>query len=210
MQNFGYWANKRCYLLFQRNQNSWGFEKELKFTQQKSISLFVFSGRFRIKDLKRRSYLNILDLQRLYKTIAYGFYRREKEAFGDMNILITMCDGKNTEDFLFNLIKQLEEKLLNYHFKMQNRTDHDCKTYMDIEKNRIDIQNCIQKNSMVVQFCNSLVLIVLIEARDCRVKKWKDVYKMKLRKEEVTLCEEEMDVYKILGLIYKPTKERSV
>lgn len=38
----------------------------------------------------------------------------------------------------------------------------------------------------------------------------KDVYKMKLRKEEVTLCEEEMDVYKILGLIYKPTKERSV
>lgn len=51
-----------------------------------------------------------------------------------MNILITKCDGKNTEDFLFNLIKQLEEKLLNYHFKMQNRTDHDCKTYMDIEK----------------------------------------------------------------------------
>ena len=40
----------------------------------------------------------------LYKATACGSYRREKESCGDMDILITRCDGKSTEGFLMNLI----------------------------------------------------------------------------------------------------------
>ena len=40
-----------------------------------------------------------------------------------MDILITRCDGKNTEDFLLNLITRLEGKLLTHHLTMPKRTD---------------------------------------------------------------------------------------
>ncbi|CAD8160922.1 unnamed protein product [Paramecium pentaurelia] len=129
---------------------------------------------------------------------------------------------KHLERWIFQLQGVMRGNLLNHHLKMPNRTHHDCKTYMDIEKvsnqamlRRIDIQNCIQKNSMVVQFCTSLHEIVgskngYILSDYELYPNQKDAYKKKLWKGEVTLCKEEMDVYKILGLLYKPTKERSV
>ncbi|CAD8073711.1 unnamed protein product [Paramecium sonneborni] len=182
-----------------------------------------------IFEIVKREIDDLSGVQGLYKATACGSYRREKETCGDMDILITRCDGKNTEDFLLNLIKRLEGKLLTHHLTMPKRTEQDCETYMGI--GRVSNQAIYRRIDLKLypkeQYGCAVLYFTGSDHYNRSMRLWaqkngytlsdhglyptqRGAHNKKLWKGEVIPCEEEMDVYKILGLKYKPPKERSV
>ncbi|CAK56728.1 unnamed protein product (macronuclear) [Paramecium tetraurelia] len=182
-----------------------------------------------IYDIVKREIDDLSGVPGLYKATACGSYRREKETCGDMDILITRCDGKNTDGFLLNLIQRLEGKLLTHHLTIPRRGEHDTESYMGIGRisnnaihRRIDLKFYPkeQYGCAVLYFTGSDQY-----NRSMRLWAQKIGYSLsdhglyptqrgsqnkELWKGEVIACEEEIDVYRILGLQYKPPKERSV
>ncbi|CAD8172309.1 unnamed protein product [Paramecium octaurelia] len=182
-----------------------------------------------IYDIVKREIDDLSGVPGLYKATACGSYRREKDSCGDMDILITRCDGKSADGFLMNLIQRLEGKLLTHHLTMPRRGEHDTESYMGIGRinnngihRRIDLKLYPkeQYGCAVLYFTGSDQY-----NRSMRLWAQKIGYSLsdhglyptqrgsqnkELWKGEVIACEEEIDVYRILGLQYKPPKERSV
>ena len=65
-----------------------------------------------------------------YEMIACGSYRRGKPSSGDIDLLITRKDGKPWGDFLYKLVKSLEDELITDHITLPNMGSHGSETYM--------------------------------------------------------------------------------
>ncbi|CAD8077698.1 unnamed protein product [Paramecium primaurelia] len=182
-----------------------------------------------IYEIVKREIDDLSGVPGLYKATACGSYRREKESCGDMDILITRCDGKSSDGFLMNLIQRLEGKLLTHHLTLPKKGEHDSESYMGIGRinnhaihRRIDLKLYPKE-----QYGCAVLYFTGSDQYNRSMRLWaqkigyslsdhglyptqRGSHNKKLWKGEVIACEEEIDVYRILGLQYKPPKERSV
>ncbi|CAD8084561.1 unnamed protein product [Paramecium sonneborni] len=182
-----------------------------------------------IFEIVKREIDDLSGISGLYKATACGSYRREKESCGDMDILITRCDGKNSDGFLMNLVQRLEGKLLTYHLTLPKKGEHDNESYMGI--GRINNQGIHRRIDLKLypkeQYGCAVLYFTGSDQYNRSMRLWaqKIGYSLsdhglyptqrgsnnkKQWKGEVIPCEEEIDVYRILGLQYKQPKERSI
>ncbi|CAD8086303.1 unnamed protein product [Paramecium sonneborni] len=182
-----------------------------------------------IYEIVKREIDDLSGVPGLYKATACGSYRREKESCGDMDILITRCDGKNSDGFLMNLIQRLEGKLLTHHLTLPKKGEHDSESYMGI--GRINNQGIHRRIDLKLypkeQYGCAVLYFTGSDQYNRSMRLWaqkigyslsdhglyptqRGSHNKKLWKGEVIPCEEEIDVYRILGLQYKQPKERSI
>lgn len=173
------------------------------------------------------------DMNRFYKVIACGSFRRMKDTCGDVDILISRIDGEERKpaNLMNDLINHLtaNSKLLIEHLQLPHASSYGVETYMGIGRlsptdraRRVDLKYypCHLYGYALLYFTGSDYF-----NRSIRLFAGKKGYslsdhglypvhkidRLSKIKGTVTLpCYTEEDVFEALGLQYKKPEERSV
>mmetsp|Transcript_7119 Transcript_7119/g.6393 ORF Transcript_7119/g.6393 Transcript_7119/m.6393 type:complete len:174 (+) Transcript_7119:1436-1957(+) len=165
------------------------------------------------------------DIKDVYEAIPCGSYRRGKPDCGDIDVIITRKDDKPFGNFLSRLVQSLENKLLTDHLALPHQTSHGSQTYMGVLYHRgihrrIDfkIYPREQFGYAILYFTGSgffnRSMRLFAKRKGMNLEDHGLYPAIRTRGEKIRLqnipCYTEEEVFKVLGLAYKPPNERNV
>lgn len=168
------------------------------------------------------------DVKGVYEVVACGSYRRGKPTSGDADLLMTRKDGGPYKGFLEKLVKSMEGDFITDHLKIPSARPHGCETYMGWcmfkevgLHRRLDIKIYPKDHFAfaVLYFTGSQNF-----NKSMRLFAWNKGYSLSdhglipvnrvknaiVWRGKTVKCDTEEDVFKFLGLEYKPPEDRDL
>lgn len=176
----------------------------------------------------RQKVEELSDIKGIYEMIPCGSYRRGKASSGDVDLLMMRKDGGSTQGFVYKLIKSLEDELITDHLTMPSVGHYGSEMYMGwcmlkevgIHR-RIDIKMYPREQFAFAvlyftgskNFNRSMRLFARNKGytlSDHTLVPTNIVNNENVWKGKGVVCFTEEDVFKALGLEYKPPEERDL